>query len=92
MENASSEGISREVKENHVSLDIEPFRENGYAVVHSAAPPALCEALVVAIGEGSGLDAAPRRRGITTRPPAWDIVPHCYRVFVPIALNGQDGC
>ena len=40
-----------------MSLDVEAFRANGYAVIRGAVPAALCEALVVAIGEVSGLDA-----------------------------------
>ena len=46
-----------------MSLDVEAFRENGYAVIRGAVPAALCEALVLAIGEVSGLDA--------DRPETW---------------------
>jgi hypothetical protein len=58
-----------------VSRDVEAFRENGYAVVRDAVPAALCEALVVAMGEVFGLDAD--RPGTWYRDPplTWDIVP-----------------
>jgi hypothetical protein len=55
-ESASSEECESS-KDKHVSLDVEAFRENGYAVIRGAVPAALCEALVLAIGEVSGLDA-----------------------------------
>ncbi len=58
-----------------MSLDVEAFRENGYSVIRGVVPAALGEALVLAIGEVSGLDA--------DRPETWyrdpllasDIVP-----------------
>jgi hypothetical protein len=58
-----------------VSLDVEAFRENGYAVVRGAVPAALCEALVVAIGEVFGLDADRPETCYRDPPLAWDIVP-----------------
>jgi hypothetical protein len=57
-----------------VSLDVEAFPENGYAVVRGAVPAALCEALVVAIGEVSGLDAHRPETWYRDPPLAWDIV------------------
>jgi Phytanoyl-CoA dioxygenase (PhyH) len=67
--------IPGQVKENHVSLDVEAFRENGYAVVRGAVPGTLCEALIVAIGEVSGLDADRPETWYRDPPLAWDIVP-----------------
>lgn len=58
-----------------MSVDVEAFRENGYAVVRGAVPAALCETLVAAIGEVSGLDADRPETWYRDPPLAWDIVP-----------------
>ena len=67
--------IPGQVKENDVSLDVEAFRENGYAIVRGAVPAALCEALVAAIGEVFRLDADRPETWYRDPPLAWDIVP-----------------
>jgi hypothetical protein len=61
--------------EDHVNIDVSGFRAKGYTVVHSAIPAVLCEALVQAIGDVSGLVAD--RPGTWYRDPPlpWDIVP-----------------
>ena len=61
--------------DEHVSLGVEAFRANGYAVVRGAVPTALCEALVEAIGKVYGLDADRAETWYRDPPLAWDIVP-----------------
>jgi hypothetical protein len=71
-----------------VSLDVEAFRANGYAVIRGAVPAALCEALVVAIGEVSGLDAWIREPILEDGEPSWSPQVDGYEVVEVPA--GQD--